>query len=384
MGYDDRVVGDFGCGGAILWDTPYLLSERSSAWLEHLVWDQDVAGSNPVAPTIYSMNSPARLWLALASFFFCYASTLARESSIVFKAGAARREVTPKEPVPMWGYGARHDALSTGTLDPLYATALVIEAAGNKLAIVGLDLGRAPSERSLQEIRRRLKAEAGIEYSFIAGSHTHHGPVLELSDEEGKGKGRFDAAIRYYRQLEEGIVGAVVEANSRLASARMATGSVRLEGFNRNRQTKIEPKPVDRELAVLRLDDRAGKTIAVLVNFAAHPTMVPGATLKFSADYVGALRAALEKETGATSIFMQGAAGDLSVNPGSNGGHESFGEALGKEAARLALSLETREATNASLAVREERFQFASRTDLSNPVTRAAYGVAGDGIGQVS
>ena len=293
-----------------------------------------------------------------------------------FSAGIARREVTPKEPVPMWGYGARHDALSTGTLDPLYATALVIEAAGIKLAIVGLDLGRAPSERSLQEIRRRLKAEAGIEYSFIAGSHTHHGPVLELSDEEGKGKGRFDAAIRYYRQLEEGIVGAVVEANSRLASARMATGSVRLEGFNRNRQTKIEPKPVDRELAVLRLDDRAGKPIAVLVNFAAHPTMVPGATLKFSADYVGALRAALEKETGATSIFMQGAAGDLSVNPGSNGGHESFGEALGKEAARLALSLETREVTNASLAVREERFQFASRTDLSNPVTRAAYGVA--------
>src|ERR1051326_9119384 len=179
------------------------LSERSSAWLEHLVWDQDVAGSNPVAPTIYSMNSPARLWLALAAFFFCYASTLARESSIVFKAGAARREITPKEPVPMWGYGARHDALSTGVIDPLYAAAVVIQAGSNKLAIVGLDLGRAPAEKSLQAIRRRIKEEAGIDYSFIAGSHTHHGPVLELTDEPGKGKGKFDASIRYYKEMED-------------------------------------------------------------------------------------------------------------------------------------------------------------------------------------
>src|SRR5579859_1100531 len=105
-----------------------------------------------------------------------------------FRAGAARHDITPREPVPMWGYGARHDALSNGVLDPLYAEALVIDAAGKKLAIVGLDLGRSPAERSQQAIRKRIRDDAGIEFSFIAGSHTHHGPVLELSDEDGKGK----------------------------------------------------------------------------------------------------------------------------------------------------------------------------------------------------
>ena len=305
-------------------------------------------------------------------------ATIARAESPAhgFKIGTAKRDITPKEPVPMWGYGARHDALSTGALDPLYAAALVIEAGTNKLAIVGLDLGRSPSERSLQNIRQRIKADSGIEYSFIAGSHTHHGPVLELADEEGKGKGKFDAAIRYYRQMEEGIVAAVAEANSKLTAAKLAAGSVKLDALNRNRHTKIEPKPVDRELAVMRLDDLSGKPIAVLVNFAAHPTMVPASTLKFSADYVGAMKTAVEKATGATAIFMQGASGDMSANAGPNRGYEAFGEALGSEVGKLAMSLTTREVAQPSLVVREERFKFTSRTDLSNPVTRAAYSVA--------
>jgi hypothetical protein len=56
--------------------------------------------------------------------------------------GAARRDITPQEPVPMWGYGDRHDALSAGVLDPLYADALVTESGGRKIAIVSLDLGQ--------------------------------------------------------------------------------------------------------------------------------------------------------------------------------------------------------------------------------------------------
>jgi len=288
----------------------------------------------------------------------------------------ARREITPREPVPMWGYGDRHDALSTGVLDPLYADVLVIEADGKKIAIVGLDLGRAPAEASLQRIRQRIKEQAGIENSIIAGSHTHYGPVLELTDQEGKGKGRFDAALRYYSQMEDGIVAAIIEANSRLAPARMAVGSEQLAGFNRNRQTRIEPKPSDRELAVMRFDGATGKPVAILVNFAAHPTMLPSTLLKFSADYVGALKAEVTKETGAAAIFMQGAAGDQSVNEGPNKGYQAYGQALAREAVKLAQSLQPAEPAHASLVCREERLRFTSRTDFSNPLVKAAYSKA--------
>ena len=295
---------------------------------------------------------------------------------IAFQAGAAQREVTPTEPVPMWGYGARHDLLSQGTLDPLMATVVVIQAGKKKLAIVGLDLGRSPSERSLQNIRERIKSDAGIEASFIAGSHTHHGPVLELSDEKGKGQGRFDSAIRYYKQLEDGIVAAIVEADRNQVPAKIATGVVTLDGFNRNRHTKLLPKPVDATLAVMRLDNVEGKPIAVLVNFAGHPTSVPGEVLQFSADYVGAMRSQIEKDMGGTAIFMQGASGDLSINKGENKDHVAFGQALGREVVTLASTLVPVAVEKPSLEVREERFRFESRTNFNNPVTRVAYSIA--------
>jgi neutral ceramidase len=318
----------------------------------------------------------ALICLLVLSAAEAQAQTAAPAGKAVFKVGVSKRDITPREPVPMWGYGDRHDMLSQGTLDPLYAAAVVLQVGDKKLAIVGLDLGRSPAERSLQIIRKRIKDEAGIDYSFIAGSHSHHTPVLELSDEAGKGKGKFDAALRYYKEMEDGIVAAIIEANGKLAAAKMATGSAQLQGFNRNRHTKIEPKPSDRELAVLRFDDMNGKPLAVIVNFTAHPTTIPAATLKFSADYVGAMKATVDKEMNLTSLFMQGASGDQSVNQGDNKGYEAYGQALGREVVKLASSLQTQEVANPSLALKEERFTFSSRVDFKNGFVLTAYSKA--------
>lgn len=294
-----------------------------------------------------------------------------------FQAGVGRADITPKEPVPMWGYGARHDMLSNGILDPLYAEALVIRVAGKKLAIVGMDMGRSPAERSLQVIRKRIKDECGIEWSFIAGSHSHHGAVLELSDEPGKGQGKFDATLRYYKQMEDGIVAAIKDANAGLVPVKFAVGKTTLPDFNRNRHTKIEPKPSDRDLEVMRFDKMDGRPLAVLVNFTAHPTMTDGAILKFSADYVGFMKATVRKELDCNVIFMQGASGDQSVNEGpaelGRKGPANFGAALGREAAKLASSLVPQEVTKPSLEVKEERFAFPSRVNFGDPIVMAAY-----------
>jgi hypothetical protein len=131
-------------------------------------------------------------------------------------------------------------------LEPLLATAIVIQAGDTKLAIVGLDLGRSPNEASLAKIRQQIKERAGIEHAMLAGSHTHNGPVLELSDSPGRGRGRFEAALRYYQQLEQKLVDIILEADAQLAPALLASGSVQLDNYNRNRHSKIEPVPVDR------------------------------------------------------------------------------------------------------------------------------------------
>lgn len=300
---------------------------------------------------------------------------VANGQTAAFQVGAAKREITPQEPVPMWGYGERHAKLSEGTLDPLFASAIVIEAGGNKIAIVGLDLGRSPAEASLQRIRKRIESEAGIMHSFIAGSHTHHGPVVELTDEAGKGKGRFDAALRYYQLMEDAIVAATVEANAKLVPAKCASGSVELVGFNRNRHSKRTPAPLDTSLNVMRFDNMSDQPIAVLVNFTAHPTSIPAEQLQFSADYVGAMKNRVEDELGGTAVFMQGASGDLSTNRG-GADYVDYGKALGGEVLKLAKALQPLEVANPSLDVREERFQFTSRSNFNNPLVRAAYALA--------
>lgn len=284
-----------------------------------------------------------------------------------WKAGAARVEITPPKGFPMWGYGARKDAASTGVRDPLHARALVLEAAGKRIALVGLDLGRPPTRASFARIEAALKGD-GIDGVFLVASHTHHGPVLELDDWPTKEK-------PYTAELEAKLLRVVRDAAKELRPARWAVAATRGD-WNRNRHSKLADKPLDDSLQVLRVEGLDGKPIAHAVNFAAHPTILPAKLLDFSADYPGALCRAVEKETNAPCLFLQGASGDLSPKALKSGDADGFGELLAGEVLKLASAVKPTPSARPALAFATEEFTFKPRIDLGNPLIALAYSQA--------
>ncbi len=307
-----------------------------------------------------------RTFLSVA-FVFCLSLPVrAADAPPQFKAGVASRDITPQAAMPMWGYGDRHALQSVGILDPLYAKAVVLDVGTSKIAIVGMDMGRSPRPDSMDKIRAAVLDRAGVNYVMLVGSHTHHGPVLELKDEPGKGQGKYDDAIKYVGWLDDQLIDCIVEASKNVQDARIGWGSKDV-AYNRNRHTKLEPKPRETELAVVRIDDTQGKPIAVLVNFAAHPTNIPGEILKYSAEYPGAMRKVVEGEMDTFCAFLQGAAGDMSCNkPEDADDYEKFGALLGREVVEIARGIETKAPATPNIQCVDQDFTFDTRLDFKN------------------
>lgn len=284
------------------------------------------------------------------------------------KAGAAKIDITPPTGFPMWGYASRRDQPSLRVREPLLARAAVIHVGEAKFALVALDLGRPPTRASQDSIARALK-EAGIERLFLVASHTHHGPVLETENWP-------DPKRPYARELERKIIAVILEADRASKSATLGVASKEID-FNHNRVSCHPRAAVDRELTVLRLDDaKDGSAIAQLVNFAAHPTMLPAGLREFSPDFPGFMAREVEAARGGVCLFLQGAAGDLSPDPTHGKTPETFGKKLAGEVLALSGKMKGTGRLSEGLKTSHHRFTFTSRVDLGNPLIRAAYAFA--------
>jgi neutral ceramidase len=208
----------------------------------------------------------------------------------------------------------------------------------------------------VDEIRDAVAALLKTQRShvLINCTHSHSAPTsspVKIGGEQDRVRPEEEA---YIRSLPHLILSAVKQAHAAMRPARVGSGTGCL-ALSSNRRQKLPDGrvvlgnnldgPVDHSVGVICVDSRDGRPLAALVNYACHPIFIGSASRLISPDLPGPLRRTVERETGATCLFVQGATGN--VNPKSpmhsdTKEAERAGAMLGLEAAKIFLDIDTR------------------------------------------
>jgi hypothetical protein len=200
-----------------------------------------------------------------------------------------------------------------GVANELYAKALVFDDGANRAAIVTADIIGFP-ESLVQDIRRRSERLTGIAGAnvLLSASHTHSSPATTDKDRP---------APEYLIELSKKIAGIVFLADRSRQEVRLGTGSgIANVSINRWQKTPEGVRwgpnpdgPVDPSVGVLRVDTVEGEPLALLVNYACHPSILGASNLLYSGDYTSFVQSVIEKayEGQATALFATGAGGDV-------------------------------------------------------------------------
>lgn len=246
-------------------------------------------------------------------------ATLALAGLLAAALGAA----APAARAALWAGAAKVDVtLRTGPVnDPLYVKALVLSDERKFAVIVTVDavaIGEIGPIRNdyLANVRRDVLRELKIDPASLLVNASHcHGIVRP--------------------DVDRLTVEAIRNAFNALTPVRVGVGTGREDRVMENRRMKLKSGreadvrhayslppddqvvsvgPIDPEIGVLRFDRPDGTTVAVLYNYAGHPTQgVPSGGN--TADITGFASQVIEDNlpAGAVALFVQGCGGD--INP---------------------------------------------------------------------
>ncbi len=238
------------------------------------------------------------------------------------RAGCARVDVTPPQPVTLEGYASRKE-LSRGVHDPISARAAAFEQGGHRLVLVSLDNcgfyngTAAPLRMAILDACSLNPAEL-----FLCAIHTHSAPTLTLNSEQGHANN-----LEYTKMLQGKLVEAARSALDRLAPVRVGFGSGSCPiGANRREVVQGDDGkpyivlgrnpslPIDREVQVLKLV-RPGQTqlAGALFAFPTHSTSLGPRNYLISGDVHGLAEQFLESYFGADVVApgFAGASGNI-------------------------------------------------------------------------
>lgn len=265
------------------------------------------------------------VWLLLAGWL---AGSLPAVGQGSWKAGTARANITPEQPLWMAGYASRTRPAEGKEMD-LWIKVLALEdARGHRAIVLSGDLLGFPQamyQRTCAALKERFALEP--DQVLLAVSHTHCSPVLRgaLYDIYPLDQAQMELIGKYSADLEAKMVESVGKAIADLAPARLTAGQG-TTGFSVNRRNNPEPDvprriaagtlkgPVDHAVPVLAVYTPDGGLKAVLFGYACHNTVMD--YYRWSGDYAGFAQRAIERShPEATAMFFIGCGADQNALP---------------------------------------------------------------------
>jgi len=237
---------------------------------------------------------------------------------------------------------------ATGRYGRLRANAFVLEAGGTKVALVSVDLPGFFGEMH-QAVANRI-ADLGIprDNLLVSASHTHTGPGGYFQQNLGwaaLGGDLFDPRI--FEAITSGIVDAITRADAALRPAKLATGSILVDGLNGNRRGSqwelnpeavhgIDPRNAPR-IGMIRLDGTDGTPIGAITNFSSHGTIGGAENGWLTGDDKGWVSRLVERGIGPDAVVasLNGAQGDIGSASSNTGGWPGGGSDWGGTAGLL-------------------------------------------------
>lgn len=241
----------------------------------------------------------------------------------MIKVGYGRADITPKESIPLGGYGNGRNRFSEEIRDKLFATCIAFtDAEDNTVLLFTTDTIRMDNAIA-NGARDILCPEFGLprENIQVASTHTHSAPETTMTN--------IPAVVAYRDQVSLALAEAGRKAMADRLPAIPYVGFTQTERMNFIRHYRMadgtycganfgsmasgvvgHASASDPWLQVIKFSRVGGKDV-MLVNFQAHACFTGGMDKKVvSSDYIGALRRYVQTMTNAQFAYFLGAAGN--------------------------------------------------------------------------
>lgn len=246
--------------------------------------------------------------------FLLLALVIPTLSYTAVNVGIGKADITPPIGTPSAGYAERKGEGMQGIHDPLLAIALFIDNGEKKIVLCSVDHLGFTYDMG-QKIIQRVRSEPQLAQCdiYIASSHTHSGGGaylnIPLIGESLAGPYNQGVTEFYVERTAE----AIVQAAQNPIPSKIGIGYGKAGDLSKYRG--LWPTGIQQlsDVAVIKVTNLDDTPLAVIFNYAVHPTVLKSQNRLFSADFVGYTRDHLRALLGATvqPIYFNGAQGDI-------------------------------------------------------------------------